>query len=108
MAHAFNSSPLEAEAVRSLFQTSLIYRASSKTVRATQRNPVSNKQTRREEKRREDKTRQDKTRQDKTTKTKCEQIDYLQFDKEREGMKRRRGKETRGEEKYPQITEVGE
>jgi hypothetical protein len=42
--HAFNPSTREAEAGRSLeFKASLIYRVSSRTARATQRNPVSDK-----------------------------------------------------------------
>jgi hypothetical protein len=46
VAHAFNPSTHEAEAGRS-FQlvTSLVYRVSSRTARATQRNPVSKNQT---------------------------------------------------------------
>ena len=44
--HAFNPSTQEAEAGQSLeFEASLVYRMSSRTVRTTQRNPVSKKQT---------------------------------------------------------------
>jgi hypothetical protein len=40
--HAFNPSTCKAEAGRSLeFKASLVYRVSSRTARATQRNPVS-------------------------------------------------------------------
>ena len=48
MAHTFNPSTWEADAVRSLseFEASLVYRASSRTARAvTQRNPISINQT---------------------------------------------------------------
>jgi hypothetical protein len=47
VAHAFNPSIREAEGRRiSEFEASLVYKVSSRTVRATQRNPVSkNKQT---------------------------------------------------------------
>ena len=42
--HAFNPSPWEAEAGGSYeLEASLVYRVSSKTVRATQKNPVSKK-----------------------------------------------------------------
>jgi hypothetical protein len=44
VAHAFNSSTWEAEAGGFLrFKASLVYRVSSRTTRATQRNPVSRK-----------------------------------------------------------------
>jgi hypothetical protein len=45
VAHAFNSSisTWEAEAGRFLFKASLVYRVSSRTARAIQRNPVSKK-----------------------------------------------------------------
>jgi hypothetical protein len=43
---AFNPSTWEADRPISEFETSLVYRVSSRTARATQRNPVSkNKQT---------------------------------------------------------------
>jgi hypothetical protein len=43
MAHTFNPSTWEAEAGEiSEFKASLVYRVSSRTARATQRNPVSN------------------------------------------------------------------
>ena len=41
VAHAFNPSTWEAEAGGSEFEASLVYRVSSRTARATQRNPVS-------------------------------------------------------------------
>jgi hypothetical protein len=41
VAHAFNLSTQEAEAGRFEFEASLVYRVSSRTARATQRNPVS-------------------------------------------------------------------
>jgi hypothetical protein len=41
--HAFNPSTPEAEASDSEFEANLIFRVSSRTVRATQRNPVSKK-----------------------------------------------------------------
>jgi hypothetical protein len=41
VAHTFNPSTWEAEAGRFLFKVSLVYRVSSGTARATQRNPVS-------------------------------------------------------------------
>jgi hypothetical protein len=44
VAHAFNPSTREAEAGGFEFQASLVYRVSSRTGRATQRNPVSKKQ----------------------------------------------------------------
>jgi hypothetical protein len=44
VAHAFNPSTWEAEAGGfSEFEASLVYRVSSRTARATQRNPVSKK-----------------------------------------------------------------
>jgi hypothetical protein len=49
MAHAFNPSTreakAEAEASISEFKASLVYKVSSKTARATQRNPVSKNNT---------------------------------------------------------------
>jgi hypothetical protein len=46
VAHSFNPSTQEAEASGSLeFKTSLVCRVSSRTVRATQTNPVSKNQT---------------------------------------------------------------
>jgi hypothetical protein len=46
VAHAFNPRTWEAEEGKFEFQGSLVYRVSSRTVKATQRNPVSkNKQT---------------------------------------------------------------
>jgi hypothetical protein len=55
VAHTFNPSTREAEAGGSLeFKASLVYKVSSRTARATQRNPVSNK------------TKQNKTKQNKT------------------------------------------
>jgi hypothetical protein len=45
VAYAFNTSTQEVEAGRSEFKASLIYRESSKTARATGRNPVSEKKT---------------------------------------------------------------
>jgi hypothetical protein len=43
VAHTFNPSTWEAEAGKiSEFKASLVYRVSSRTARATQRNPVSN------------------------------------------------------------------
>jgi hypothetical protein len=46
VAHAFNPSTWEAEAGRfSEFKASLVYRVSSRTARATQRNPVSKNKT---------------------------------------------------------------
>jgi hypothetical protein len=47
VAHAFNPSTWEAEAggfLSSEFEASLVYRVSSRTARAIQRNPVSKKQ----------------------------------------------------------------
>jgi hypothetical protein len=46
VAHAFNPSTWEAEA-GSEFEASLVYRVSSRTARATQRNPVSKQQQQR-------------------------------------------------------------
>jgi hypothetical protein len=45
VAHTFNPSTWEAEAGGLLFEASLIYRVSSRTARATKRNPVLQKQT---------------------------------------------------------------
>ena len=45
VAHAFSLSTLKAEAGKSASKTSLVYRASSRTVKAIPRNLVSNKQT---------------------------------------------------------------
>jgi hypothetical protein len=52
VAHAFNPSTWEAEAGGfSEFEASLVYRVSSRTARATQRNPVSkNKQKKKKKK----------------------------------------------------------
>jgi hypothetical protein len=44
VAHAFNPSTREAEAGGFEFGASLVYRVNSRTARATQRNPVSEKQ----------------------------------------------------------------
>jgi hypothetical protein len=56
VAHAFNPSTQEAEAGRQM--ASLVYRVSSRTARATQRNPVSkkkkNKQTKKQKKKKHD------------------------------------------------------
>jgi hypothetical protein len=51
----------------SKFEASLVYRVSSRTARATQRNPVpgEEKEKRREEKRREEKRREEKRREEK-------------------------------------------
>jgi hypothetical protein len=58
--HAFNPSTWEAEAGGSLeSEASLVYRVSSRTARATQRNRLKTKQN---------KTKQNKTKQNKTTK----------------------------------------
>jgi hypothetical protein len=43
--HAFNPSTQEAEAGRSEFEASLVYRVSSRIARATQKTPVSNQPT---------------------------------------------------------------
>jgi hypothetical protein len=43
VAHAFNPSTREAEAGISEFEASLVYKVSSRTARAIQRNPVSKK-----------------------------------------------------------------
>jgi hypothetical protein len=43
VAHAFNPSTREAERWISEFEASLVYKVSSRTARATQRNPVSRK-----------------------------------------------------------------
>jgi hypothetical protein len=48
----------------SKFEASLVYRANSRIVRATQRNPVS-KRKKKEEKRREEKRREEKRREEK-------------------------------------------
>jgi hypothetical protein len=56
--HAFNPITWEAEAGKFLeFEASLVYKVSSRTARATQRNPVS-----------KNKTKQNKTKQNKTKK----------------------------------------
>jgi hypothetical protein len=48
--HAFNPSTWEAEAVRfQEFKASLVYKVSSRTARATQRNPVSKKKKKKKE-----------------------------------------------------------
>ena len=49
MAHTFNPSTWEAEAGRiSEFEASLVYKVSSRTARAIQRNPVSKKKKKKE------------------------------------------------------------
>ena len=54
-AHAFNPSTRDAEAGGfSEFEASLVYRVSSRTVKAIQRNPVSKKKKKRKEKKRKD------------------------------------------------------
>jgi hypothetical protein len=50
VAHAFNPSTQEAEAGGFEFKASLVYKVSSRTARATQRNPVSKKQKRKRKK----------------------------------------------------------
>jgi hypothetical protein len=57
VAHAFNPSTREAEAGRwiSEFEASLVYRVSSRTARAAQKNPVSKNQ--------KNKTKQNKTKE---------------------------------------------
>jgi hypothetical protein len=50
VAQAFNPSTWEAEAGEVEFEASLIYRVSSRTARATQRNPVSKKKKKKKEK----------------------------------------------------------
>lgn len=44
VAHAFNLSPWETDSQISEFKANLVYKASSKVARATQRNPVSKSQ----------------------------------------------------------------
>jgi hypothetical protein len=51
-AHAFNPSTWEADRQISEFEASLIYRVSSRTARATQRNPVSKKKKKKRKKER--------------------------------------------------------
>ena len=55
MAHTFNPSTREAEAGRRIseLKASLAYRVSSRTARATQRNPASKNQKRKKKKKRE-------------------------------------------------------
>jgi hypothetical protein len=57
VAHAFNPSTWEAEGggFRSEFEASLVYKVSSWTARATQRNPVSKNQKRKKKKRKKEK-----------------------------------------------------
>jgi hypothetical protein len=50
VAHAFNSSTWEAEAGGFEFSASLVYRVSSRTARATRRNPASKKQKKKKKK----------------------------------------------------------
>jgi hypothetical protein len=50
VAHAFNPSTREAERQISEFEASLVYRVSSRTARATQRNPVSKNQKKKKRK----------------------------------------------------------
>jgi hypothetical protein len=60
------------------FKASLVYRVSSRTARATQRNPVSKKEKekkRREEKRREEKRREEKRREEKRREEKRRETD---------------------------------
>jgi hypothetical protein len=71
VAHAFNPSTWEAEAI-SEFKASLVYRVSSRTARAIQRNPVSktNKQTNKQKtKNKKNKTKTQKNKTNKQTKT---------------------------------------
>ena len=58
VAHAFNPSTWEAEADRSEFKAILVYRVSSRTARATLRNPVSTKQKKKERKRERERERE--------------------------------------------------
>jgi hypothetical protein len=60
VAHAFDPSTQEEEAGRRIseFEASLVYRVSSRTARATQRNPVSKKQKQKQKK--QNKTKQNK------------------------------------------------
>jgi hypothetical protein len=60
--HAFNPSTWEAEAGRSLeFKASLVYRVSSRTARATQRNPVWKKQKQKNKNKQQQQSRRFKT-----------------------------------------------
>jgi hypothetical protein len=80
VAHAFNPSTQEAEAGRSLeFEASLVYRVSSRTAKATHRNPVSKNQKpknknqknkRKKERKKERKKRKEKKRKEKKRKEK--------------------------------------
>jgi hypothetical protein len=58
VAHAFNPSTWEAETEISEFEASLVYRVSSRTARATQRNPVSKTKNKNKTKKKQKKERQ--------------------------------------------------
>jgi hypothetical protein len=72
VAHAFNPSAWEAEA-GGFLSLSLVYRVSSRTARATQRNPVSKNKTK------QNKTKQNKTKQNKTKQNKTKQDDLAKI-----------------------------
>jgi hypothetical protein len=56
VAHTFNPSTREAERQASEFEASLVYKVSSRTARATQRNPVSKKKKKKKPKNQKNKT----------------------------------------------------
>jgi hypothetical protein len=72
--HAFNPSTQEADRGRRIseFEASLVYRVSSRTARATQRNPVSKNQNQKQTKKKKNpnQTNKQKTKQTKSNKTK--------------------------------------
>jgi hypothetical protein len=72
VAHAFNPSTQEAEEGEFL-SSSLIYRVSSRTARATQRNPVSKKNKTNQTNNNNNKTKQNKKTKQKQNKTKTKQ-----------------------------------
>jgi hypothetical protein len=64
VAHTFNPSTWEADRRISEFEASLVYKVSSRTARAIQRNPVSKNQKKKEKKRKKKpKPKQNKTKQ---------------------------------------------
>jgi hypothetical protein len=99
VAHAFNLSTWEAEAGGiSEFEASLVYKVSSRTARATQRNPVppSQKKKNKKEKKEEEEEEEEKERKKKKKKKEEEEEEEEEEEKkEKKKKKRRRRKRKR-------------
>jgi hypothetical protein len=76
VAHAFNPSTREAEAGRSEFEASLVYKVSSRTARAVQRNPASKKTKNKQTKKKQNKTKKNPKQTNKQNTQKKTAIKY--------------------------------